>query len=101
MKRTRAVELLQQSKEIRAARFGVTHPALFGSTARDNARKDSDMDILVAFNAPHPRFARPLPASGERLRPSGNMEHLIWRVASTSFVEWVLALIPVASPACP
>ena len=26
-------------------------------------------------------FARPLPASGERLRPPGNMEHLIWRVA--------------------
>jgi predicted nucleotidyltransferase len=52
MKRSRAIELLQQSKEILAARFGVTRLALFGSTARDSAREDSDIDILVAFNGP-------------------------------------------------
>ncbi len=28
------------------------HLALFGSTARDNARADSDVDILVAFDGP-------------------------------------------------
>jgi len=50
MKRSRAIELLQQSKETLAARFGVTQLALFGSTARDSAREDSDIDILVSFD---------------------------------------------------
>lgn len=35
-----------------AARYGVTRLALFGSTARDVARSDSDIDILVAFDGP-------------------------------------------------
>ncbi|WP_310584522.1 nucleotidyltransferase family protein [Deinococcus sp.] len=34
------------------ARFGVTDIALFGSTARDTARHDSDIDILVSFDGP-------------------------------------------------
>ena len=52
MNRARAIELLTQSKPLLAARFGVTHIALFGSTARDDARSDSDVDILVAFDGP-------------------------------------------------
>ena len=52
MNRSRAIELLTRSKPILAARYGVTHLALFGSTARDAARNDSDVDILVAFNGP-------------------------------------------------
>ena len=52
MKRSHAIELLQQSKEILAARFGVARLALLGSTARDSAREDSDIDILVAFYGP-------------------------------------------------
>jgi len=52
MNRSRAIKLLTQSKPILAARYGVTHLALFGSTARDSARVDSDIDILVAFNGP-------------------------------------------------
>ena len=35
-----------------AARYGVTSLALFGSTARDAARDNSDVDILVAFDGP-------------------------------------------------
>jgi len=50
MNRARAIELLQQSKEMLASRYGVTRLALFGSTARDAAREDSDVDILVAFD---------------------------------------------------
>jgi len=34
------------------ARFGVTDLALFGSVARDAARSESDIDILVAFDGP-------------------------------------------------
>ena len=52
MNRSRAIELLTSSKPVLAARYGVTHLALFGSTARDSARNDSDIDILVTFDGP-------------------------------------------------
>ena len=52
MIRVRALELLAQSKPTLAARYGVTRLTLFGSTARDAARGDSDIDILVAFDGP-------------------------------------------------
>jgi len=52
MNRARALELLTQSKPMLAARYGVTRFTLFGSTARDAARGDSDIDILVAFDGP-------------------------------------------------
>ncbi len=52
MNRSRALELLSQSKPVLAARYGVTDLALFGSTARDAARNDSDVDVLVAFDSP-------------------------------------------------
>ncbi len=52
MNRSRALELLIQSKPLLAARYGVTQLALFGSTARNAARSDSDVDILVSFDGP-------------------------------------------------
>ena len=52
MNRTRALELLAQSKPVLAARYGVMDLALFGSTVRDAARSDGDVDILVAFDGP-------------------------------------------------
>lgn len=52
MNRSRAIELLTRSKPILAARYGVTELALFGSTARDAARNDSDVDVLVSFDGP-------------------------------------------------
>jgi hypothetical protein len=52
MNRSRALELLSQSKPTLVARYGVTQLALFGSTARNNARSDSVIDILVAFDRP-------------------------------------------------
>lgn len=52
MNRSHALELLAQSKPIVAARYGVTRLALFGSTARDAARGESDVDILIAFDGP-------------------------------------------------
>ena len=52
MQRARALELLAQSKPVLAARHGVTRLALFGSTVRDAACADSDIDILVAFDGP-------------------------------------------------
>jgi predicted nucleotidyltransferase len=52
MNRTQVLEQLARSKPTLAARFGVTDLALFGSTARDGARADSDIDILVSFDGP-------------------------------------------------
>jgi predicted nucleotidyltransferase len=52
MNRSRAIELLVLSKPTLAARYGVTQLALFGSTARNSATSDSDIDILVAFDGP-------------------------------------------------
>lgn len=52
MKRHQALELLRKSKPELGERFGVTRLSLFGSTARDTARLNSDIDILVAFDGP-------------------------------------------------
>jgi len=52
MNRSQALELLTQSKPILAQRFGVVDLALFGSTLRNTAEKDSDIDILISFNGP-------------------------------------------------
>ncbi len=52
MNRSRALELLARSKPTLAERYGVVRLTLFGSTARDAARSDSDVDILVAFDGP-------------------------------------------------
>jgi hypothetical protein len=46
----RTLELLTQSKPELHTRFGVISLALFGSTARDTASADSDVDILVRFD---------------------------------------------------
>lgn len=52
MKCNNALTLLRAVKPILAQQFGVTQLALFGSTARDEARDDSDVDILVSFDGP-------------------------------------------------
>jgi len=46
------LRLLAEHKPVLALRFGVTRLALFGSTVRNAARADSDIDILVAFDGP-------------------------------------------------
>ncbi|MBK1733851.1 DNA polymerase subunit beta [Halorhodospira abdelmalekii] len=52
MNRQRVLDLLSRSKPDLQARFGVTRLALFGSTVRDTARIDSDIDVLVDFDGP-------------------------------------------------
>ena len=52
MNRENALQALAQSKPTLMARYGVTHLALFGSTVRNAARADSDVDVLVAFDGP-------------------------------------------------
>jgi len=52
MNRTHVLQLLEQHKGELARRYGVVDLALFGSTVRNAARPDSDIDILVAFDGP-------------------------------------------------
>ncbi|MGC4395476.1 nucleotidyltransferase family protein [Hydrogenophaga sp. T2] len=52
MDRKQAINLLSRSKPELARRYGVARLALFGSTARGNARADSDVDVLVGFDGP-------------------------------------------------
>ena len=51
MERERVMQILRQNQaEINA--YGVKSLALFGSVARDEARPDSDVDLLVEFDRP-------------------------------------------------
>ncbi len=52
MKRLKVLEVLTRVKPDLASRFGVVQLVLFGSTARDQAQSDSDVDILVEFDGP-------------------------------------------------
>ena len=52
MNRTQALLVLAGAKPELARRFGVTRLALFGSTVRNEARFDSDVDIVVSFDGP-------------------------------------------------
>jgi predicted nucleotidyltransferase len=52
MEREQVLQLLAQHKPELAQRYGVLRLALFGSTARNTANAESDIDILVAFDGP-------------------------------------------------
>lgn len=52
MNRQQAINILSKIKPELAKRFGVTRLALFGSTVRDEAKTNSDIDILVGFDGP-------------------------------------------------
>jgi hypothetical protein len=52
MKRSKVLEVLTRVKPDLVRRFGVVQLRLFGSIARDEARPDSDVDIVVSFDGP-------------------------------------------------
>lgn len=49
MTRNKVLALLREHKPVLAERFGVVELALFGSTVRNEAGPDSDIDILVSL----------------------------------------------------
>jgi uncharacterized protein len=49
MDKQRAIEILQ-SRAMEARRFGATALYIFGSTARNQAREDSDVDMFVDYD---------------------------------------------------
>ena len=52
MRRAEVIALLSGKRDEIAERFGVRSLSIFGSTARDEARPDSDVDVLVEFVGP-------------------------------------------------
>lgn len=52
MGRDKALSILQAEWQTLRGQFGVKTLALFGSVARDEARPDSDVDVLVEFDRP-------------------------------------------------
>lgn len=48
--RDEALRILRDHKAELAERFGVQELSIFGSTVRNEARPDSDVDILVAYD---------------------------------------------------
>ena len=50
MNKQQAIQSLTENKAVLTQRFGVTRLALFGSTARNAATTNSDIDILVSFD---------------------------------------------------
>ena len=50
MQKKYAIQILTQHKAKLSQQFGVSRLALFGSTARDAASNNSDIDILVGFD---------------------------------------------------
>lgn len=52
MTRDEVLRVLRAHKATLLQQFGVTELVLFGSVARDQASKDSDIDLLVRFDGP-------------------------------------------------
>jgi predicted nucleotidyltransferase len=52
MNRETALQALTLHKPYLVESFGVSGLALFGSTARDSASQNSDLDVLVSFAGP-------------------------------------------------
>ena len=49
MRKDEALQFFKTHKQEMVERFGVKRLALFGSTVRDEATQDSDLDVLVEF----------------------------------------------------
>ena len=52
MKREQVIKLIRDRQAVLSERFHVASLTLFGSTARDEATPESDVDILVEFSQP-------------------------------------------------
>ena len=50
MNKEKALAILNRLKPELVDQFGIQELALFGSTARDEATEESDVDILVSFD---------------------------------------------------
>ena len=54
MKRDDILAILREFKRDHAERYGILEIGVFGSSARDDAREDSDVDICIKTKTPNP-----------------------------------------------
>ena len=52
MKRSEVLRILREQYTELSERYNIASLSLFGSVARDDARADSDVDLLVEFSRP-------------------------------------------------
>jgi uncharacterized protein len=52
MKRNDVMRILQKERQELVKHYNISSLSVFGSVARDDARQDSDVDILVEFSRP-------------------------------------------------
>jgi len=52
MKRNDVLRILHKERKDLVDRYNISSLSVFGSVARDDARQDSDVDILVEFSRP-------------------------------------------------
>jgi uncharacterized protein len=52
-RRQEILEVLRHHKEELASNYGVTKLGVFGSVARDEAREESDVDVVVSLRQPN------------------------------------------------
>jgi predicted nucleotidyltransferase len=52
MKRNDVLRILQKERQQLVNQYNISTLSVFGSVARDDARQDSDVDILVEFSQP-------------------------------------------------
>ena len=66
-------ELLNYKNKIMSLfeNYGVENPRVFGSTAMDTSRSDSDVDLLISWERPHSLF--------DRIRLKNELEELLNR----------------------
>ncbi len=75
-------------------RFGVIDAKLFGSTAHDDERPDSDIDLLVTFDQQVPLF-RQMDLAAELSRLSGRKVELTTRI-DPAFAPYITpTLVPL------
>ncbi len=54
MKRDDILAILREFKRDYAEKYGILEIGVFGSSARDDAREDSDVDICIKTKTPNP-----------------------------------------------
>ncbi|OIO59992.1 MAG: DNA polymerase subunit beta [Alphaproteobacteria bacterium CG_4_10_14_0_2_um_filter_63_37] len=54
MNKSEALRFFEEHRQVLVGRFGIKRLALFGSVVRDQADKDSDLDVLVEFEPGNP-----------------------------------------------
>lgn len=52
MKKEKLIDILRNYKNERASYYGIMTIGIFGSTARGNAREESDVDIVLRIREP-------------------------------------------------